>query len=657
MVTKPVLTALLTFALVLLSACGGDEDGEEMFPGIAAMCEGADGAGCNCTGFLITPQTVVSAAHCGRASWAIFGRTDLTDASSGVAIRIESHCRGLAGDDRCDGLTSTETDLELHFLRDPVPASVTPPLRLGTNADRDHAEALIGAGYGAGNLRGATFPRLSNTCPLRIDTSFPGQNFCFDVGGGLATTGLLTDGDSGGPLYARTSDGEFSVVGMYSGFGAGFEVYQDLEAHADLLPGARRPPFMLPDILEFYPWRRLCETPTLVPINLIVPTSLQVADFNADGTDDVFFEVEQDTPRLLPGPTFAEVKTSNVADVALYPYTIASGRWAQTEGLAAVDRQLRLRTFMLEGAQWTPTPLPSVDLLQHDPLWNVADLDTLDQPNLVTDPLLRPGDLDGDGRTDILAVLSERLVTFENHGDAWAISSQLLEELSIPNEQAYRETITVADVAAAVTGAEVIARYECGLLVFGYEADRGLFEIFRQNCDDDPWAASDEQGYNEHNRWHIATGNLNGDACADVMLRSATRLHQLFSNCDPELPLAFSEGPNPGAAWLEPFGGYTGWGAGDFGGRMLLIDLDGDGLDDLVGNGPDGMQGRGNQNAEEGNLAFGSIGGLDPIITGAVNVLVPIDDWRLVKPGDFGANGRQLIWLNRSQGCLEFIDS
>lgn len=655
MPTKSVLTALIAFALVSLSACGGGGDDDEDFPGIAAMCRSEDGVGCDCTGFLITPQTVVSAAHCGRVPWVIFGRTDPTDTSSGVAIRIDSRCGGLTGYETCDRLAST--DLELHFLRDPVPASVTPPVRLGTNADRDGADSLLGAGYGKGNLRGETFPVPPVMCTRRVNDGFPGQNFCFNFGGDLVTTGILTNGDSGGPLYASTSDGELSVVGMYQGFLAGFEVYQDLEAHADLLPGTRRPPLTFPNLNELHPWHRQCETPILVPLDLIVQTSLQVADFNADGVDDVFFEVEQDTPRLLLGPVFGEMKTSEVADEALYPYTMASGRWTQTEGLAAVDKRLRLRTFELEGTQWTPTPLPPVDLLQHDPMWNGADLDELDQgqPNLVTDPLLRPGDLDGDGRTDILAVLSERLVTFVNGGDAWTIFSQPLADLSIPNEQAYRETITVADVAAGVAGAEVVARYECGLIVFGYEANDGLFEIYRQTCGNDPWVASDEQGYNDHNRWRIATGNLDGDACADVMLRSPTRVHQLFSNCDPVLPLAFSEGPNPGAAWLEPFGGYTGWGAGDFGGRMLLIDLDGDGLDDLIGNGPDGMQGRGNKNAEQSDLAFGSIGGLDSAVTGAANSLLPIEDWRLIKPGNFGANGRQLISLSRSLGCLELI--
>ncbi len=208
------MTILLTLSASALAGdakiVGGTEAGSA-WPEVAALLQGGEAV---CTGVLIAPDVVLSAGHCGK-------RIDQ------VHLKAES----LSGPGETLGVREvvrypqhyTTYDLEVLLLdreSSVTPATIAQDCVLDELVDG--ASATI-VGYGAVDKRGSEY--VDELLHAQVQVTDPDcqatERGCMEEvspGGELGAGGDGTDtcyGDSGGPIFLNTGDGDF-LVGITS---------------------------------------------------------------------------------------------------------------------------------------------------------------------------------------------------------------------------------------------------------------------------------------------------------------------------------------------------------------------------------------------------------------------------------------------------------
>lgn len=201
------------------------------------------------------------------------------------------------------------------------------------------------------------------------------------------------------------------------------------------------------------------------------------------------------------------------------------------------------------------------------------DVDGFDDPSRYAS--LRLGDLDGDGRADVCLRTPEGIRCWTSEGTRFGaeLRGPELADAAGFDRAPYFTTLRLADVNGDGM-ADVCARWPDGLRC-DHSTGRGFGTQVRLPDLADDAGFADVSSYGT-----LRMGDLDGDGSADVCARSADGVL-----CWAATRVGFGP-PIVGPAWTDA----AGFGALDVWSTMRLVDVDGDGRDDLCARTPSGFE-------------------------------------------------------------------
>jgi len=438
---------------------------------------------------------------------------------------------------------------------------------------------------------------------------------------------------------------------------------------ADVIPGDQRPSASsnpLDPMAEPLQWVTECLAP--VDPSSVETTTVRVADFTGDGGSDIHWLGDEYGHALYlldsDGWTLRRISHHSLmyretADTA-QPGNFVGPRESPRELVWVSGSKVHVSEFSpASGGAWVEAAIPAVDIAIYDPFWDGSLAERCGPGggdfhcgDAKFDPLLRVGDLDGDGLDDVLVVGQHNLVFLRN------IGGTRFEPLAINNapfvRPAFSETMALGNVAPA-PGDELILRGDCGLEIYSL-GDTTLELLWQQPCASEEFSFNASNGFLEFDRWIIAVGQVGGAGdCDDIVIRGRSQLLALESSCSSVL--TFDSLPLAGAQWHQPFHLFGGWGD-RVTTPIIMFDINRDGIDDVASYTTHGLRARLNSGIvgtpwlSLGRFAL--VGGRDQI------------DWSpdLAHLGDeqgtinslyagslFGGVNRQLVGLDQLGGC------
>ena len=182
---------------------GGDSCNSTLSNVALLLTDNGDGTGAECTGSYISSTAILTAAHCVVSQPKSIVVASLNNIKNGVKYYVNPLYNGSVGSPFDMAIVMVDSSL----VGSPLPLLISRSPALG--------ESVVVYGYGTDENGKEAIARIkSGDAPLRAAfTTFEGYN----LGTVIITStgsGSTCEGDSGGPVVAKNSNGDYGIIGI-----------------------------------------------------------------------------------------------------------------------------------------------------------------------------------------------------------------------------------------------------------------------------------------------------------------------------------------------------------------------------------------------------------------------------------------------------------